>query len=458
MDNANERATQSLWQFGTSLRKMRKTDGPLVFERGEGCYIYDTDGRQYIDGLSGVWVVNAGHGQESIVQAMSEQARRLGYALSEEGYANTAAIALAERLVALTGGEMDRAYFTCGGSESVEIALRMARLFHRMNRKPLKVKIIARRGSYHGATLFALTVSAFDIFSKAIGPNPEGVCRVAHPTCYRCEFGATYPSCDVQCADDLERMILSEGPETVAAFIAEPISTSAGVAIPPAEYWQRVRLICDRYDVLLICDEIVTGMGRTGYVLAMQGFGVWPDIVTLAKGLSSGYSPLGAVLTHRSFTEKVPDNAYLIPGFTFTGHPVSCAAALANLDIVTDPDLLDRVRRQGPFLEERLHSALGACRYVGDIRVSGLLACVEIVADRESKEPFAAPDKVAQFLTTYFLNHGLYLRIVENFIQIGPPLVVDTKVLDTLVDVVAAGLAALEDLPALDDLSLAGAT
>ncbi len=439
-ETAATRAARVLWQFGTSHRKMERTHGPVVFESGFGAYLTDTDGNRYIDALSGVWVVNAGHGESRIVHAMAEQASRLGYALSEEGYGNSAALALAERLVAQTGGMMDRVYFTCGGSESVEMAVRMARVVQRLAKRPRKVKVIGRRGSYHGATLLALTLSDADIFSRTIGPRPEGVSRVAHPACYRCEFGATYPGCGVACAADLGRAIMAEGPDTVAAFIAEPISTSAGVAIPPQEYWEQIRRICDAHDVILICDEIVTGMGRTGRAWAMEDFGVEPDIVTMAKGLTSGYAPLGAVLTHRRITERVPDNAFLIPGYTFTGHPVSCAAALANIDIVTDPAVLAEVRRKGALMEEWLGEALRDCPNVGEVRVRGMLGCIDVVADPQTREPFPPEAGFADALTDLLLRRGVYLRVIGGFVQLGPPLTTPTDVLQELCGIVTAGI------------------
>lgn len=227
------RARSRIWQFGTSLRKMERSGGPLVFDRAEGCHLIDTDGRRYLDGLSGVWVVNAGHGNLHIVEAMARQGMRLGYALSEEGFANTAAIELAERMVAASGGRYDRVYFTTGGSESVEIALRFARLFHGATGRPDKRTVVSRTGSYHGATLFTLGLSSYDLFSNAIGPLPPGRAKAAHPSCHDCPFALTYPTCGIRCATDLAEVIDGLGADTVAAFVAEPVSTSAGVAVPP---------------------------------------------------------------------------------------------------------------------------------------------------------------------------------------------------------------------------------
>jgi adenosylmethionine-8-amino-7-oxononanoate aminotransferase len=438
-----EAARKYLWQFGTSLQKMKNTDGPLIFERGEGCHLFDTDGNRYIDGHSGVWVVNVGHGNAAICRAMFEQAQKLGYALSEEGYSNTKAVELAEKLADCSGGEMNRTYFTCGGSEAVEIALRMARIYHRLNGKPKKNKIIARRGSYHGATLLSLAVSGFDIFSKAIGPTPEGIVKTAHPYCFRCEYKKTYPECGCECADDLEKKIVAEGPGTVAAFIAEPVSTSSGLAIPPAAYWKKVKDICDAHNVLLIADEIVTGAGRSGTFFGMEQFGIWPDIVTLAKGITSGYSPLGAVMTSKRFTANIPDNAFLIPGFTFTSHPVACSAALANLAILEEQGLLEHATKMGDLLKVELGNRIGSHKHTGDIRGIGLMVCVELVRDRKTNESFSSDLGITDKLTDFFRKKGLYLRIVENYIHIAPPLVVDEATTMEIAKIVECGVSAL---------------
>lgn len=432
-------ARDRIWQFGTSHRKMARTGGPLVFDAADGCYLVDSTGRRYLDALSGVWVVNAGHGNPEIVKAMTAQASRLGYALSEEGFANTAAVDLATRLTEVVDGIYDRVYFTTGGSESVEIALRMARLYHSARGKPTKRTVISREGSYHGATLFTLGLSSYDIFSRAVGPLPEGLTKVPHPTCADCPLSLEYPGCGVRCARGLAETIELLGPDTVAAFIAEPVSTSAGVAVPPPEYWPIVREICSRYDVLLVADEVVTGIGRCGDVLATRRFGVQADIVALAKALTSGYAPLGAVLTHRDITAGMPANALLIPGFTFTGHPVACAAATANLDVLCGTEVFEGVHRKSARLEAALRNRLGGRPHVGGIRVFGLLAAVDITPPsvvRGRRTPGAA--ELSQLMSGFLLESGLYTRVVEGCIQLGPPLLAPDELMDTIADHLAA--------------------
>jgi putrescine aminotransferase len=432
-------ARTRIWQFGTSHRKMARTGGPIVFDAADGCHLVDSTGRRYIDALSGVWVVNAGHGHPDIIRAIAAQANRLGYALSEEGFANTAAVDLAIRLTDLVDGVYDRAYFTTGGSESVEIALRMARLYHAARGRPGKRTIISREGSYHGATLFTFGLSSYDIFSQAIGPLPGGLAKVVHPTCDDCPLQLRYPECGVRCADELAATIERLGPDTVAAFIAEPVSTSAGVAIPPPEYWPKIREICSRYDVLLVVDEVVTGIGRCGDVLATRRFGVEADIVALAKALTSGYAPLGAVLTHRDITAGMPDNALLIPGFTFTGHPIACAAAIANLAVLCSTEVYDGVHRKSARLEDALRKRLDGRPHVGGIRVFGLLAAVDIAplpAVRGRRVPGTA--ELSQLMTGWLLASGLYTRVVEGCIQLGPPLLAPDELMDTIAEHVGA--------------------
>jgi putrescine---pyruvate transaminase len=439
-------ARERIWQFGTSHRKMARTGGPVVFDTADACHLVDSTGRRYIDALSGVWVVNAGHGNPDIVKAMIAQATRLGYALSEEGFANTAAVDLATRLTDVVDGVYDRVYFTTGGSESVEMALRMARLYHSARGRPGKRTVISRQGSYHGATLFTLGLSSYDIFSRAVGPLPEGLTKIVHPTCADCPLGLSYPRCGVGCAQDLADTIERLGPDTVAAFVAEPVSTSAGVAVPPPEYWPTVREICSRYDVLLVADEVVTGIGRCGDALATRRFGIEADIVALAKALTSGYAPLGAVLTHRDITAGMPANALLIPGFTFTGHPIACAAATANLDILCRPEVYDGVHRKSARLEKALRDRLGGRPHVGGIRVFGLLAAVDIAPPpvaRGRRVPSAA--ELSQLMSGWLLESGLYTRVVEGCIQLGPPLLAPDDLMDAIAEHLAAAFDRLAD-------------
>lgn len=432
-----EKARNNMWQFGTSRQKMVDKDLPLVFESAKGCWLKDIDGNLYFDALSGVWVVGAGHGVKRIADAMGKQAGEMAYALSEEGFANIRGIELSEELLKLLPNDFDRVYFTSGGSESVEIALRMARLYHKFQKKSKKTRFISRRGSYHGATLLTLSMAGNEFLSNAVSPPPPGLSKIAHPYCYRCEFGyKNCNSCSLECAHDLEEAILYEGEENVAAFLAEPISTSSGVAIPPKGYWQEIRKICDKYNVLLILDEVVTGFGRVGTMFAMDLFDVIPDIVVMAKGITSGYSPLGAIATNRKITAKIPDRGFLLPGYTYTGHPVSCVAAIENLALLQEDNLVQNSFERGEQLKKSLHEKLDAHPYVGDIRSTGLLTCIEIVRDKEARTPFKFTDNITDILTDYFLQHKVYVRLYEGYIHLGPPLIISKEEVEWLTDVV----------------------
>ncbi|MCF6462790.1 aminotransferase family protein [Clostridium sp. Cult1] len=431
MGEIQRKALEHLWQFGASRKKVLDSGGPIVFEKGEGCYLIDVDGKRYIDGLSGAWVVNSGHRQPDIIKGIVNQYDDLEYALSSEGFTNTKAIELAEKLSVILPGHMDRVYFTCGGSEAVEIALRFARIYHKMTGNRKKDKIIARHGSYHGSTLFALSVSGYDIISKSFGPTPEGIVKTTHPYCYRCEYEPD--RCGYICADDLEKIILENGAETVAAFIAEPISANSGVAIPPKEYWQKIRSICDKYNVLLIIDEVLTGFGRTGKLFGIENFQVEPDIITMSKGLTSGYAPLGAVAMKKSISNRIPDNAFLPQGFTYSGHPVSCAAALANIKFMIDHKLPENAKAMGNLLIDGINKRLDGNPYIGDIRGIGLLICIEIDSSKMNRE-------VQNFLSEYFLKKGLYTRVIKEYIHIAPPLIINSNEVEKIIHIVVSGI------------------
>lgn len=442
-----EKACHNIWQFGTSRKKMENNNRPLVFESVKGCWLYDVDGNPCFDALSGVWVVNAGHGEQRIVDAMAKQAESMAYVLSEEGFANVRAIELSEKLLGVLPDDFDRVYFTSGGSEAIEIALRMARVYHKLQKEPRKNRFISRRGSYHGATLLTLSMSGNELLSNAVGPPPPGLIKIAHPYCYRCEFGnSDCSNCGLECAKDLEKVILSQGAENIAAFIAEPISTASGVAIPPKSYWKEIRRICYKYNVLLILDEVVTGFGRLGAMFGMEGFDVIPDIVVMAKGITSGYSPLGALATNKKITAKIPDRAFLIPGYTYTGHPVSCAAAFSNINIIQNDALVRSSFERGQQLNQRLHEKLAERPFVGDIRCQGLLACVEIVCDKKNRVAFNYSDGISDILSEYFLKNRVYVRLLEGYIHIGPPLIVTEEEINWLTDVVKGAFEYLENL------------
>lgn len=414
--------------------------GPLVFERGEGIYLYDVDGRRFIDGMSGAWVVNVGHGRRSVVDAMTHQAQQLAYVL-HEGYTTPVAIVLAERLSALTAPGLDRVYFSTGGSEAVETALKVAKQYY-VARGEIRRKVIARDLSYHGATYGAMSVTGFEDWRWPFAPPVPGSKFAPHPHCYRCPLGLSRPTCASACVAEIEFMIQREGPQNIAAVIAEPVSAASAVSIPPPDYWPRLRDICDRYGILLIADEMVTGFGRTGMMFGLDHWGVAPDILVTGKGLASGYAPLAATIVRQDIAQAL-DSTGFVHGFTFSAHPVACAAALETIALLTEERLIDNARQQGEYLFHALHRACGNSPVVGDIRVQGLLASIELVRDRTTKEQFPSGLHIEDITKQFLLEHGLICR-TGNQILLGPPLCITPDQVDEVVSTISDCVAYLE--------------
>lgn len=357
-------------------------------ERGEGVYIYDKEGRQYIDGSGGAAVVNIGHGVKEIEEAMLTQAGRIAFTHGTQ-FTSEAAIGLAERIVGMSPPGLSRVYFLSGGSEAVETAMKMARQYQVDRGLPLKYKVISRWASYHGNTLGALALSGHTGRRRYYQPLMLHTPHIAPCYCYRCPFNLAPDKCHVECADELEKAILYEGPDSVSAFIAEPVvGATAGALVPKDGYFQRIREICDRYDVLLISDEVMSGVGRTGRNWALDHWGVVPDLIVAAKGLASGYTPLYVVVAkeeiHRVIKEK---NGTFVHGHTYSQNPLSCSIGSAVLDYLNKHDLVAASAKKGAYLLERLQG-LRKHPIVGDVRGLGLFAGVEFVKDRKTKEPF----------------------------------------------------------------------
>jgi len=423
-------------------------DGVKIITRGSGVWVYDDKGRRYLDTLSGMWLSNIGHGRREIADAVCAQIGELGYA--PDGTVHPATLRLAARVAALAPDPASRVFFVSGGSEGVETAMKMAKKFHRNRGEAGRYKFISRRGSYHGATHGSLSLGGGGGNNGAeYGPLPYGGVRVPGPDQYRNPFdgcaGSMTGKGDIECAREIERAILNEGPDTVAAVIGEPISASAGVHIPHPEYWPMVREICDRYGVLLICDEVITGFGRTGRMFATEHWGIVPDITVVAKALTSGYAPIGAAIA----TKRVAD-AFIGPAsstfnhrITFGGNPVSCAAGLANLNVLEREGLVSNAERMGDYLFDRLHE-LYRHDIVGQVRGGlGLICAVEIVADRTTREPFPKEARLAQRATLLMEQHGLLGR-AGNVFFVAPPLSVTRGEIDFIVSQLDAVIAELQ--------------
>jgi len=444
MTHPRLRRRPALWLQNQPLDVFEREETPLVIERGEGIYVWDREGRRYIDGLSGLWVVAAGHGRAELASAGAEQAQRLAYA-NTFAYATEPALELAEELVELAPPGFSKVHFANSGSEAVEIALKIAKQYHYNLGQGKRYKVISRIGSYHGQTAGALSVNGA---SYAVRPPFEplvpGVVRVPGVNCAHCPYEKTYPSCGVYCARAVAGFIEAERPETVAAVIAEPISVANGNFVPPVEYWQTLREVCAAYGVLLIADEVINGFGRTGRWWGIDHFGVVPDLITVAKQLSSGYAPIGAVLVHERVAtafEGGPERAF-VSGLTFAGHPVACAVAKANLGILRRERLPEPAADVGAYLGERLREMARGRRVVAEVRGVGLLWALEIVRDKESGAPFPARE-LSQWLEGALRRRGLLTR-AGALLYLAPPLITDREEADAITDIVDNALAELE--------------
>ncbi len=410
-------------------------EGPRIIERGDGVFVWDAAGREYIDGLAGLWCVNVGHGRKEIADAVGEQMARLAYAPTFFGYSNRPAIELAERLTTRTPPGLTRVLFTNGGSESNETNIKIARYYWKLNGRPEKVKVISRRGAYHGVSLGALSATGIPRFWTMFEPLVPGFSHIMPPYCYRCELGKTYPECGLACAGELEAAIRREGPDTVAAFIAEPVLGGGGVVVPPPGYLRDVQAICRRHDVLLIVDEVITGFGRTGRFFACDHWGIEPDLLSLAKGITSAYLPMGAAVVHeriyRDLERKGPADLPFLHGFTSGGHPVAAAAALRNLEILERERLADNAADVGAHLKARLE-ALRDLPVVGDVRGLGLMLGVELVRRRDGAGRAEADPVLGARVARLAYQAGLILRSLAGTIALAPPLVLSRAQADEI--------------------------
>jgi len=419
-------ALDHIWFHVTPPQALRAPDGMMVFERGEGCYLTDVRGRTFLDGLSGgAFVTNIGHGRREVAQAMAAQAEQLAY-VTPYNFAAPATIRLAEKVAQLAPGDLNRVFFTSGGSEAVETALKIAKQYHWLNGEQKRTKVITRRGSYHGSTFYAMSVTgaSHEYNNKIFAPLVPGAVQLPWHNCYRCEYRQTYPGCKVLCAEMIERAILHEGPETIAAILAEPIPCAATMHTPPDEYLPMLRQIADKYGILLILDEVINGFGRTGRMFACEHWGVVPDIMTVAKGITSGYAPMGAAITGPRVTSRFEAASGRESGLnhviSFGGHAASAAAALKNIEILERDNLVQNSAEMGRYLLDGL-SELKKYPIVGDVRGKGLLAAVELVQSKETRAPFAPSVQMPARVTARMRELGLLARTFQ-VVELGPPL------------------------------------
>jgi adenosylmethionine-8-amino-7-oxononanoate aminotransferase len=418
---------------------------PRIWVKGAGALLWDAEGKTYIDGLSGLWNVNVGHGRDELAQVAMSQMTTLAYSSSYAGSTNIPAILLAERLSELVYPSINTFFLTSGGAEATESAFKTARFYWKARGKPDKVKVISRMRAYHGVTLAAMSATGLPAYWPMFEPRVPGFVHIDSPYPYRFVNPEPTLSPGIAAANLLEARILQEGPDTVAAFIAEPVQGAGGVIVPPNDYFARIREICDAYDVLLIADEVITGFGRTGRWFGLEHYGVEPDIVQFAKGITSGYLPLGGIGvsdTIREVINSVPPERRWMHAFTYSGHPTCCAVALRNIQIIEEEDLVTRAASAGGRLLEKLQPLL-TCDGVGDVRGLGMMMAVEIVADKTTKQLFPPEARLTERLSEALLRRGLFTRLVADTICLAPPLVTTDEQIDRIVEIIADAIPAV---------------
>ena len=418
-------------------------EGPVRLVKGKGVYVWDSEGRRYIDALASLWNVAIGHGRPEVARAVAQQMRTLEYAPTLLGFSSEPAIRLAARLARLAPKGLTRVVFTSGGSESNETVIRLVRLYWRLRGRPDKIQIVALNRAYHGSSTGAASLTGMTAFHQYYEPMMPGVLRMARPFCYRCELQLSYPACGLACADELERLIQREGADRIGAFIAEPVQGVGGVVAPPPGYFERIREICDRHDILMVADEVITGFGRLGTWFGIERWKTTPDMLVFAKAVTSGYLPLGGVILREEIFQallQAGPSFSLHHGFTYSGHPAACAAALANLDILEREKLIPAVRKKSRRFAKRLQ-ALTHSPIVGEVRCAGLMAALELVRDKASKEPFPESARVPWRIRSAALRRGVIVRASADTIAICPPLIITPAQIDTVVDVLHEALA-----------------
>lgn len=427
-----QKAKDHLWMHFARQSTMEEHGVPVI-TRGEGHHIYDIHGREYFDGLSGLFVVNAGHGRRRLAEVAARQAEELAF-FPIWSYAHPAAIELADRLAGYAPGDLNRVFFSTGGGEAVETAFKLAKYYWKLKGQPTKHKVISRAVAYHGTPQGALAITGIPAMKAMFEPLTPGGFRVPNTNFYRAaDVGAPSENIEefgIWAANRIEEMILFEGPETVAAVFLEPVQNSGGCFPPPPGYFQRVREICDQYDVLLVSDEVICAFGRIGHMFACDAYGYVPDMITCAKGMTSGYSPIGATIVSEKIYEPFKTGTTsFYHGYTFGGHPVSAAVALANLDIFEEERLNERVRENSPLFRAELEKLLDL-PIVGDVRGDGYFFGIELVKDKETRETFNDEESeslLRGFLSKALFDAGLYCRADDRgdpVIQLAPPLTI----------------------------------
>jgi putrescine aminotransferase len=403
-----------------------------VWVKGQGAVLTDADGKEYLDGLSGLWNLVAGHGRRELAEAAAQQMETLAYCSGYAGSSNLRAIELGERLAAMTYPSINRFFFTSGGGESNETAFKIARYYWKLQGKPEKTKVISRQWGYHGVTLAAMSATGIASYWPMFEPRVPGFIHISSPYPYRYQAPAD-ASPGLAAADELERAILREGPDTVAMFLAEPVQGAGGIIVPPDDYFPRIRQICDKHSVLFVSDEVITGFGRTGKMFGLEHWGVEPDLICFAKAITSGYFPFGGVGINDRVAEvfEAADKIWM-HAYTYSAHPVGCAVALAMLDLIEREHFVSQAREKGALLLGSLKQALAGHPHVGEVRGLGLMCGIEYVKDKATKEEFPPEEKVGPRVHAAAQERGLFSRLRGDVFCLAPPFITSKAQLERI--------------------------
>ncbi|MBV8962112.1 MAG: aspartate aminotransferase family protein [Hyphomicrobiales bacterium] len=437
-DKPNSQAARDIAYYFHPATNARRHEeiGPTIMERGKGVHVYDDQGKEYIEGLAGLWSVAVGFGEERLVKAATRQMQKLPYYHSFNHKSHPAAIDLAERLVKIAPKGLAKVQFTSSGSEANDFAIKLLWYYNNAVGRPQKKKFISRQRAYHGVTIAAASLTGLPVNQRDFDLPLPMMKHVSTPHYWRnAQPGESEEAFATRLAEELDEMIRNEGPDTVAAFVGEPVMGAGGVIVPPKGYWEKIQAVCRKHDVMVIADEVICGFGRTGKMFACELYGIKPDILVLSKAITSSYMPLSAVLVSDKIYQAIADNSAKIGsfghGFTASGHPVATAVALENLDIFEERDLVGHAARVSPRFLKRLHS-FASRPLVGETRGVGLVGAIELVANKETKAPFAKPGTVGPRLQDLAQEEGLVIRGIGEIMAFCPPLIITEAEIDEM--------------------------
>jgi adenosylmethionine-8-amino-7-oxononanoate aminotransferase len=424
----------------SNLKAVRE-HGPLVLARGEGVHLWDTDGKRYIDGFAGLWNVNVGHGRHELAVAAADQIDEVAFVPTFFGLSSPPAIELATKLAELFPGKLNHIHYTSGGAESNESALKIARYYWYLKGQPDKIKIISRKMGYHGIAMGSLAATGIPTYHEGFGPGVPGYVHASAPYAYRNADGLTEDEFVAQLCRELEELIAKEGAGTIAAMIGEPVQGAGGVVVPPDGYWKAIKPILEKHQILLIADEVICGFGRTGKMFGQQSYGFEADLASFAKGVTSGYIPLGGVAVSDEIFDvmSTPDRMFM-HGFTYSGHPVACAVGIRNLQIIEDENLPANAAAMGSYLLSELKRLVGDTAHVGNVRGKGLMFMVEFAADKATKAKFDPALNVGGRMQAATRQRGLIVRATNDGIAIAPPLVINRSQCDEIAGVITESI------------------